>query len=114
MRISDWSSDVCSSDLGPLVSFQTGWLYYVARVTALAANTNVFAIYAATLWAPLGTAAGRAATILALCGTLTFVNIVGVIGRASCRELVWPYVVISAGAVSLKKNYQIKKHNLRA
>lgn len=70
---------------GPLVSFQTGWLYYVARVTALAANANVFAIYAASLWAPLGTAAGRAATILALCGTLTFVNIVGV--RRAVRAL---------------------------
>lgn len=70
---------------GPLVSFQTGWLYYVARVTALAANANVFAIYAATLWAPLGTAVGRAVTILALCGTLTFVNIVGV--RRAVRAL---------------------------
>ena len=56
---------------GPLASFQAGWLYYVARSTALAANANVFATYAASLWAPLGTAAGRAATILLLIGTLT-------------------------------------------
>jgi APA family basic amino acid/polyamine antiporter len=63
---------------GPLASFQTGWLYYLARTTALAANANVFATYAASLWAPLGTTAGRAATIALLVGALTFVNIVGV------------------------------------
>ena len=70
---------------GPLASFQVGWVYYVARVTALAANSNVFATYAATLWAPLGSAAGRVATIVALCGVLTFVNIVGV--RRAIRAL---------------------------
>ncbi|HYN47172.1 MAG TPA: APC family permease [Allosphingosinicella sp.] len=70
---------------GPLASFQAGWLYYVARSTALAANANVFAIYAASLWTPLGTAAGRAATILLLVGTLTVINVVGV--RRAIRAL---------------------------
>ncbi|MFC7500204.1 APC family permease [Enterovirga sp. GCM10030262] len=70
---------------GPLASFQAGWLYYLARVTALAANANVFALYATALWAPLGTGAGRAATILALCGGLTWVNMVGV--RRAVRAL---------------------------
>lgn len=70
---------------GPLASFQVGWIYYIARVTALAANSNVFATYAATLWAPLGGGAGRAATIGGLCGLLTWVNIVGV--RRAIRAL---------------------------
>jgi amino acid transporter len=63
---------------GPLAAFQTGWLYYIARLTALAANANVFATYAGTLWAPLGTPVGRGATIVALTALLTWVNIVGV------------------------------------
>ena len=63
---------------GRLASFQVGWLYYLARATALAANANVFATYAASLWPPLGTAAGRAATILLLVGALTAINVVGV------------------------------------
>lgn len=63
---------------GPLVSFQAGWLYYVARITALAANANVFATYAATLWPPLGGTMGRATTIAALIGLITWVNMVGV------------------------------------
>lgn len=66
------------AQFGPMVAFQTGWLYYVARLTALAANANVFATYAGSLWAPLGTSVGRAATIIALVALLTWVNIVGV------------------------------------
>lgn len=63
---------------GPLASFQAGWLYYLARTTALAANANVFATYAASLWPPLGTMAGRGATIALLVGGLTLINVVGV------------------------------------
>lgn len=63
---------------GPLVSFQIGWIYYVARSTALAANSNVFVTYAASLWAPLAEGLPRVLAIVTLCGTLTFVNIVGV------------------------------------
>ncbi|HEV2748347.1 MAG TPA: APC family permease [Allosphingosinicella sp.] len=70
---------------GPLVSFQAGWLYYVARVTALGANSNVFVTYAATLWPPLAAGVPRAAAILLLCGTLTLVNVVGV--RRAIRTL---------------------------
>jgi amino acid transporter len=57
---------------------QVGWIYYVARATALAANSNVFVTYAATLWAPLGEGAARAIAIVALVGALTAINIVGV------------------------------------
>jgi amino acid transporter len=70
---------------GPLLSFQVGWVYYVARVTALAANSNVFATYAGSLWAPLDTGAGRVALIAGLCAFLTFVNVVGV--RRAIRVL---------------------------
>jgi amino acid transporter len=67
-----------TAPFGPLVAFQIGWIYYVARATALAANSNVFATYAASLWAPLGEGVGRAALILALVGAITAINLVGV------------------------------------
>ena len=70
---------------GPLVSFQVGWVYYVARVTAMAANANVFATYAGALWAPFATGLGRATLILALCGLLAWVNAIGV--RRAIRAL---------------------------
>jgi amino acid transporter len=62
---------------GPMATFQVGWLYYAARITALAANANVFAAYAAKLWSPLGTKPGRAATIAALVALLSWINVVG-------------------------------------
>lgn len=70
---------------GPLASFQVGWLYYLTRVTALAANANVFALYAAALWPPLGTMAGRVVTIGLLVGALTAINMIGV--RRAIRAL---------------------------
>ena len=76
---------VYTAAFGPLASFQVGWIYYMARVTALAANANVFATYAAGMWSPLGGTIGRAATIVALIGLLTLVNMIGV--RRAIRTL---------------------------
>ena len=70
---------------GRAAMFQVGWLYYIARTTAFAANANVFAAYASALWPPLGSVAGRAAVILLLIGTVTWVNVVGV--RRAIRAL---------------------------
>ena len=70
---------------GRVASFQVGWVYYVARLTAYAANANVFASYAAALWPPLGSAVGRAAVIAALVALVSWVNVVGV--RRAIRAL---------------------------
>src|SRR3546814_17862847 len=96
MRISDWSSDVCSSDLQGGVQRQnylapdesdrdlTTWRGSVRVSAQLAAGRDVF--------------------------LLGFVNrrdhrlsVDRKIGRASCRERVCQYVSISVVAVSLKK-----------
>jgi amino acid transporter len=69
---------VYAAAFGPAASFQAGWLYYVARSTALAANTNVLVTYLATLWPPIWDGAARALTIVAAIGAITFINIVGV------------------------------------
>jgi basic amino acid/polyamine antiporter, APA family len=63
---------------GPLASFQLGWIYYVARATALAANANVFVTYCAAFAPPLGGGPGRAIAISLLIGLRTLINIVGV------------------------------------
>jgi amino acid transporter len=63
---------------GSFISFQTGWAYYVTRLTAFAANTLVFTTYAATLWAPLGEGIPRAALIIILVTTITAINVIGV------------------------------------
>lgn len=63
---------------GPFVSFQTGWAYYITRLSAFAANITVFATYAATLYAPLGEGWPRAALIVALALALAALNVAGV------------------------------------
>lgn len=67
-----------TASFGPLVAFQTGWLYYLAKVTSLAANAHVFATYAAWLWAPAGGPVGRIVTVVALIAALASINIVGI------------------------------------
>ena len=69
---------VYAGAFGPAAAFQAGWVYYVARATALAANMTVLATYLAALWPPLGGAVPRAAIIVGVCGLLTLVNILGV------------------------------------
>lgn len=63
---------------GSLIGFSTGWIYYVSRAAALAANSNAMAVYLAALAPWFGTGAGRAAVIVAVCGGLTVVNVLGV------------------------------------
>jgi basic amino acid/polyamine antiporter, APA family len=74
-----------TATFGRPVAFQAGWLYYLARTSAVAANANIFATYAALLWAPLGTTIGRIVSILLLVGAFTFINVVGV--RRAIRAL---------------------------
>ncbi len=76
---------VYTAPFGRAAAFQVGWLYYVARATALAANSTVFVIYLSSLWPALAEGAARAIVILALVGTLTWLNLVGV--RRAIRAL---------------------------
>ena len=69
---------VYAAAFGPAASFQAGWIYYIARSTALAANANVLITYLATLWPPLADGAIRAVTIVTVVAAITFINIVGV------------------------------------
>jgi amino acid transporter len=63
---------------GPLAGFSTGWIYYVSRAAAVAANSNAMAVYLATMWPWFGVDPGRAVVILVVCSGLTLVNILGV------------------------------------
>src|SRR3546814_16093570 len=83
MRISDWSSDVCSSDLPTSsASRNAGWAMGRAGPCASRHRTGDHAAL------PRGShRLGRE------------------IGRASCRERVCQYVYISVVAVSLKKKH---------
>src|SRR3546814_17190059 len=103
MRISDWSSDVCSSDLlreeiaidSQLLVHITGEVGVLQHVFAHIQEHGIHQPYHAVHMRLEG--GGQ-------------VHRVVEIGRASCRERVCQYVYISVVAVSLKKKENITAH----
>src|SRR3546814_9985964 len=96
LRISDWSSDVCSSDL-----LLRGRLGPHAEVDILEQFVEALGAHGFTV--------NESATLFHSLGMLTLGAASGAIGlnaseigRASCRERVCQYVSISVVAVSLK------------
>src|SRR3546814_12858220 len=104
MRISDWSSDVCSSDLMPLSVVQHPGLVMLGNRLPTAFADVGCCFWLATLPAkllkpqPLAVVAMRARHEVA-----ALVRRVDLIGRAACRERGGQYVEISVIAVAFKK-----------
>jgi amino acid transporter len=69
---------VYAGAFGPAAAFQAGWIYYVARATALAANTTVLVTYLASWWPGLGSGVARVTIIVGVCAALSTINILGV------------------------------------
>ena len=63
---------------GPVAGFSTGWLIYLARMTAFAANANVMALYLASLSDAFASDAARIAIITVVTIALTWANVLGV------------------------------------
>ncbi len=63
---------------GPLAGFGTGWILFLSRMTAFAANANVMAIYLGSLFPWFGDGIGRTAVISVVTLGLTYANILGV------------------------------------
>src|SRR3546814_14067084 len=108
MRISDWSSDVCSSDLASIA----GPGFINLRLTDATWRAELAAIHAeAEDYGRSSTGAGVTVNVEYVSANPTGPMhmghcrgaVVGEIGRASCRERVCQYVSISGVAVSLKK-----------
>jgi amino acid transporter len=72
---------------GPVVGFQAGWLMYLARVSAFAANSNLLVGYAAFFWPAIGTGTGRYALLSVVSVSLMAINIAGVRNAARANNL---------------------------
>ena len=70
---------------GGLAGFELGWIYYVARATAFAANLNVLISYLARWLIGADVGVARVALMLAIVAGFAMVNIYGV--RAAMRVL---------------------------
>src|SRR3546814_20570291 len=100
MRISDWSSDVCSSDLGARNNLET----ILASVQELATGTAEPQAEGRKLVIErFELTNARAPLLVPQLGEKRAVRMPE-IGRTSCRESVCQYVWISVVAVPLKKN----------
>src|SRR3546814_17570698 len=107
MRISDWSSDVCSSDLLARDCDVVDVAFAQTRV----GDAHEFGALAEILE---GAAAGITHRGLHAADHLVNDVLRGALerhqtGRASCRESVCPYVSISVVAVTLKKKQKYRK-----
>jgi APA family basic amino acid/polyamine antiporter len=63
---------------GPTLGFEVGWLIWLARLTAFAANCNLLVSYLGYFWTDATAGTGRAATIILVVVSLAAINILGV------------------------------------
>lgn len=62
----------------PAVAFEIGWLIWLARVTAFAANCNLLINYLSFFWAPATTTVWRASIIIFIVAVLALINVLGI------------------------------------
>lgn len=79
---------------GPAAGFQAGWLYYLAKLTAMAANATVFASYAVGLFPAADGAIPKAVIVVGLLGALGIANWAGL--TRAVRLLEWVSVLKAA------------------
>jgi len=63
---------------GPFAGFQTGWLTYIGRLSAIGANISLMVTYAGWFWEPLGSGLGHQLAVAVMFVMLAIFNIVGV------------------------------------
>ena len=62
----------------PAVAFEVGWLIWLARVTAFAANCNLMISYLSYFWLPASTPVWRASIIVLVVIVLAIINLLGI------------------------------------
>lgn len=62
----------------PAVAFEIGWLIWLARVTAFAANCNLLINYLSYFWLPATTPLWRASIIVIVVAVLAVINLLGI------------------------------------
>jgi amino acid transporter len=70
---------------GPFAGFQAGWAFYVARLTAFAANLNLLATSVAYLLPAVNGPALRTTLLVLVVGAMVWVNVAG--ARSTIRSL---------------------------
>lgn len=66
------------ASFGPFIGIQTGWMFWLAQLSAPAANANLFVTYLAEFWPGATRPVARLATLTLLIGVLAVLNYRGV------------------------------------
>src|SRR3954470_19985379 len=72
---------------GPVVGFEAGWLMWLARLSAFAANANLLVGYAGYFWPAIASGTGRNLFLCAVAASLMVINIVGVRNATRANNL---------------------------
>jgi basic amino acid/polyamine antiporter, APA family len=94
----------------PAVAFEIGWLIWLARITAFAANCNLLINYLSFFWIPATTPLWRAAIIVLVVIVLAVINLLGIRQAAivsnvfTVGKLVPIIFFIAAGLFFLRPN----------
>ncbi len=72
---------------GPVVGFEVGWLVWLARLTAFAANCNLLIEYLGYFHPGIAAGWGRAGMIIVITASLAAVNVVGVRNAALFSDI---------------------------
>ncbi|MCC5927278.1 MAG: APC family permease [Bacteroidetes bacterium] len=92
---------------GPFVGFQTGWAFYVARLTAFAANVNLLVSTMGFFFEGVTGGVGRIITLFLIVGFLAWVNIMGTrqamtsVGVLTLLKFIPLLVLVLGGAMYL-------------
>jgi APA family basic amino acid/polyamine antiporter len=89
---------------GPLLGIETGWMLWLARLTAPAANANLFVIYLGEFWPQAKAPLPRFLILTLLVGILALVNFRGVRAGAQISNITTlakliPLIVVSIAGV---------------
>jgi APA family basic amino acid/polyamine antiporter len=96
---------------GPLIGIQTGWMFWLAQLTAPAANANLFVIYLAEFWPAAVHPLMRLAILTFLIGLLALLNYRGlqtgirISNIFTVAKLLPLAVVILGGLASLARSH---------
>lgn len=88
---------------GRFAGFQTGWAFYIAGITAYAANLNLLVDSLAWLWPAAGEGRMRIALLAVILGALCWINVTGLkgavcsLGILTLLKLIPPLALVAAG-----------------
>jgi amino acid transporter len=63
---------------GPIAGFTVGWLVWIARLTAFAANSSIMLSYLAVFWPGINVGLGRVVVVCTITLVLALINVFGV------------------------------------